>query len=565
MENALLLMAVCFVGTSAVLSFLFKQQKVLSIVLKILWSLAAVCIFVDIGLMVAYIVEGKFNFNYVYNHTDKGLAILYKVSALWSGQEGSFLLWAATLAFMGFFILWGKWNGSHHMFGIFSFISLCIFVMCFISQPFAQSGAAPGDGAGMAEVLQDPWMVAHPPLVFIAYSIMAVLAAHSVALSREPEPLMVNRILNWVRISWVFLGLGIFTGSVWAYRALGWGGYWAWDPIENAALVPWLMMCGYLHVKGKINRTRCVLPFVVACFGTFLTRSGILNEKSTHAYTQGNTLVSVIILGLLLSIVCWLIITRLFKKKETKKNTLKDLAGNIRDKKLMLSYIIYGYALFIFLGTIAPLIINIDTPMEFYLVISIIFVLAYTVLLLTWDLGILVRKNLWMMAISTVFVIVVALATHTANYGWLVLLWMCLMPLSLWIVSGFGTQNWKFYLLHIGMVLMIAGTITSSGLSKEMVVISQSNSARVNIDGSEIDIDGIQKKDVIIVQTLAEDIIVKCTDIQVMSDGSLAIPIVKKPMIILFWLGGFTMILSPCAIAIAQKVKSDNAKSCMLT
>ena len=120
--------------------------------------------------------------------------------------------------------------------------------MCFISQPFAKMLVIPLDGLGLNGALKDPWMVVHPPLVFVSYSAMAILFAFSATLSHiKSSDEVKSKILYWLRVSWFFLGLGILTGSIWAYKALGWGGYWAWDPIENAALVPWLILCGYLH------------------------------------------------------------------------------------------------------------------------------------------------------------------------------------------------------------------------------------------------------------------------------------------------------------------------------
>lgn len=551
MENAFLLTADCACGCASLLCFILKNGKKKDILIKTLWLTAAVSLLVCFGLMISYLLGDRFDYNYVYNHSEIGQAALYKVSALWSGQEGSFLLWSFILAVTGIPLLWAKSKTSAHIFGVYAVICFCVTVMCYISQPFARQSITPADGLGMAEALKDPWMTVHPPLVFIAYSAMAALAAYSVSLPS------VDKIHFWMRLSWIALGLGIFTGSIWAYRALGWGGYWNWDPIENAALVPWLILCGYLHKNSTISRARCILPFAAACFGTFLTRSGILKDSSSHAYAGGNLLTSIINISLLLGAVCWLVITKAIQlKKGHKKYSIKYIKEISGDKRRIFACIIYAYAFMIFVGTIAPLVSNINTPAEYYNAVSIIFALVYTALLLIWDWAALKRRNLQMMALSTVAVIAAAFALGSDKLFWLLILWACFMPLSLWIVSGFKTQSWRYYIPHIGMTLLILGIILSSGFgSSEYALIQQGGTSTV-IGGTNIALPDMLGKDVITVSSFTGDYIVQCSGIISMPDGSRALPVIIKPMIIVFWVGGFVTILSPCITAALQKIIS---------
>ncbi|HAZ37049.1 MAG TPA: hypothetical protein DCY71_04265, partial [Clostridiaceae bacterium] len=182
----------------------------------------------------------------------------------------------------------------------FSVINMSIMVMAILSRPFKTMNYLQVEGLGLNTALQDPWMVVHPPLVFIGYSSMAVLFSIGLCVGPEIEDSCEKLMLRkWALMGWFFLGLGIFTGSIWAYRALGWGGYWAWDPIENAALIPWLLLAGICH-EGRLaskpgSRVRYMLPFVMAAFGTFLARSGILKDKSVHSYTVSSLSIPLLI------------------------------------------------------------------------------------------------------------------------------------------------------------------------------------------------------------------------------------------------------------------------------
>ena len=554
MENIFLTAAVFFCGCAAVISFNPGISRALR---QIFWYLAVAFILTDFALMISYLAGGRFDYGYVFNHTDNSLPVIYRISALWSGQEGSFLLWAVVLALMGIPLLRAKGGNSGKVFGVYASIAFCIFMMCLISQPFTKQPVTPVDGLGMPEVLKDPWMTVHPPLVFIAYSAMGVMAALSIGISTGTDAAAISMIQKWTRISWVFLGLGIFTGSIWAYRALGWGAYWAWDPIENAALAPWLILCGYLHSKEKVSRTRCLLPFSIACFGTFLTRSGILKDKSSHAYTEGNTLVSVIIIIFLLAVLCWYVISKIKKIRKIKEiSDPKRIKEAIRNKKLLFTFIIYACSVLIALGTIAPLVFDFNTPVEYYTTVAIIFAVAYSLLLLAQDWEELKRRNLLMMALSTAAVIGITVATGSTNIGLILLVWLCLMPLSLWIACRFKTRNRRYYLFHIGMILLILGAIASSGLGKESIATVKPTGWSADIGGSSVLYADMANRDVLTVSKLTGDVVIQCADMFMMPDGDIAIPYITKPFILLFWIGGFMIILSPCMI-VAERIISN--------
>lgn len=549
MENNILLFATILCGCCGAVSLVgrTKQMKKLSF---ILWCFSVLLIVITNTLMISYLILSRFEYLYIYNHSSLDTNLLYKISALWSGQEGSFLLWSLLLGVMGFFVIRmrGKWVLKS--FGIYATISFCIFFMSYISNPFAKADITPLDGLGMNIALKNPWMVLHPPTVFVAYSALAILFSLLPALKYYNYSFIVRMLIaSWLKISWCFLGIGILSGSIWAYQALGWGGYWAWDPIENAALVPWLILCSFLHLKNRNYKFVCVIPFTSACFGVFLARSGILKNQSVHAYTDGNRIISGILILFLVGVILFLVFSRLQKNKLSKdKKDLKSL------KKRMIFYSLNGYATLILLGTIAPILFGFETPILFYNVISIIFVCFYCLMLLLFDLESLKKRNILMIMVSTIIILSYIMIYGYAKLSWLMLLWLCTMPLSLWIVSGFHSHHRNYYFSHLGALLLIIGTISSSGLGKEeYVLISTKEHNFVSIEGENIPFQEISTNDLLIKSYLTQDILIQSSAIT-RTQNNLLIPYTTKPLIILFWIGGFMIISEPCIIALLRKI-----------
>ena len=548
MENTLLLLATILCGSSSLLSLLCisKRTKKLAI---ILWCLSVLLIVIPVLLMISYLISSRFEFQYVYNHSSLDTALIYRISALWSGQEGSFLLWALLLGIMGFFVLDLKGSGTQKSFGIYSAISFSIFLMSFLTQPFAKTESMFSDGLGLTSALKDPWMVVHPPMVFISYSAMAILFSLFPSLKNNRDSDASSLILNWLRISWFFLGFGILSGSIWAYRALGWGGYWAWDPIENAALVPWLIICSFLHRKTYNFRTVCVIPFTVACFGVFLARSGILKDQSAHAYTEGNVIITGIITTFIIVVILFLAITSLRRRTIVKmKNGFNKLFF------LLMHNSINIYAGLIFLGTISPIIFKYDTPITYYAMVSIIFILIYSSNLLLLDIEWLKRKGILTMIVSTLLIIGIIVLFQTTKFWWLLLLWFSFMPVSLWLVSGFRTQSYKYYLCHIGVVLLIFGAIASSTLgAKAYIIVNPDVSNIIVIEGLKIPITELSKSDMLVKSLPTKDLLIQSSQMLSLQQGDIMLPYITKPLIMLFWIGGFIIIAQPLILIILDR------------
>jgi cytochrome c-type biogenesis protein CcmF len=250
------------------------------------------------GVLWAALARNDFSFSYVSEHTSRALPLGYKLSAFWGGQEGSLLLWLLILT--GYAALAVTLNRrSRELVAwvvpvIAAVACFFAFMLNFVSSPFA-TAAAPADGAGMNPSLQNPYMLAHPPLLYLGYVGLTVPFAFAMGalLSRQTDERWIVATRRWTLSAWAFLGVGQLIGAHWAYVEIGWGGYYAWDPVENAALMPWLAATAFLHSvmiqekRGMLkvwNMILVALAFCLSIFGTFLTRSGVIN--SIHSFSQ---------------------------------------------------------------------------------------------------------------------------------------------------------------------------------------------------------------------------------------------------------------------------------------
>jgi cytochrome c-type biogenesis protein CcmF len=241
-----------------------------------------------------------YSVSYILHHTNRDLPTAYKFSALWSGQEGSLLLWAWLLAAYGFVLrLRHKVDvkltayASTILAGIQVFFLL---LLNFAAPPFAiQPGPVAQDGFGLSPLLQYPEMVIHPPMLYLGYVGFSVPFAFALGalMMRYPGEKWIHITRRWTMVTWMFLTCGIFLGAHWAYSVLGWGGYWGWDPVENASLMPWLTGTAFLHSvmmqekRGMMKTWNVWLifsTFMLTILGTLLTRAGLVS--SVHAFAQ---------------------------------------------------------------------------------------------------------------------------------------------------------------------------------------------------------------------------------------------------------------------------------------
>ena len=243
-----------------------------------------------------------FRIAYIFHHSNRDLSAPYKFATLWSGQEGSLLFWSLLLSAYGF-VLRLRYKTDPRLFAYASVIlaAVQIFFLSlvnFAANPFGLlEGPLRPDGSGLNPLLQYPEMVIHPPMLYLGYVGFTVPFAFALGalIMKYPGEKWIHITRRWTMVTWGFLTCGIFLGSHWAYSVLGWGGYWGWDPVENASLMPWLAGTAFLHSvmmqekRGMLkvwNMWLVFATFWLSILGTFLTRSGIIS--SVHAFAQSS-------------------------------------------------------------------------------------------------------------------------------------------------------------------------------------------------------------------------------------------------------------------------------------
>jgi cytochrome c-type biogenesis protein CcmF len=243
-----------------------------------------------------------FSIAYIFHHSNRDLPAAYKFAVLWSGQEGSLLFWSLLLGGYGF-VLRLRYKTDQRLFAHASVVIAAVqvfflMILNFAAHPFAiMEGALPADGNGLNPLLQYPEMVIHPPMLYLGYVGFTVPFAFALGalIMKYPGEKWIQITRRWTMVTWCFLTIGVFLGAHWAYAVLGWGGYWGWDPVENASLMPWLTGTAFLHSvmmqekRGMLkvwNMWLIFSTFLLSILGTFLTRSGVIS--SVHAFAQSS-------------------------------------------------------------------------------------------------------------------------------------------------------------------------------------------------------------------------------------------------------------------------------------
>ena len=556
-ENVSILIAILILLTGGSLCcFAKSSQKLTTKFIKLYWTSALVLGLFPLLMLLWYQLTSNFRFTYVYEHTSESLPIIYKISALWSGQQGSLLLWAVILLILGLGVVRMALITSRRVLGIYSVICAFVCFLALVTNPFETvPSASPIDGLGLTQALQDPWMVVHPPLVFVGYSCMAVLFSLScispIGLNGQNKGKVIlfpvnphvrssnyNKIINsWLKLSFAFLGLGILSGCVWAYRALGWGGYWSWDAIENIALVPWLIMCAFLHGKLQYSKGMCVIPFIIAAFGTFLVRSGVLQESSVHAYAAENSSIALMLLTLIIAIA--LIISVIL----IKTNKTFTSRFNIKDKLQMLRLIIYFYSIILLIATLIPVLTTIAIPIAFYNITATMFAVVMCCLLLWYQARLVLSKYIPILFVNTIITACILLLFRDISAFYVVLFWICMIPLSLYIVTLFRTIKSSYATSHMFVVLLILGVIASTGFSNQLIDIVNVNNNSITVEGKVFSATPVKEHITLMVNTPSVDYVI--SNLQSLGDNTnrILVTYCSKPLIILFWAGSFLLII----------------------
>ena len=285
---------------------------------RLYYITSSILLFLLIILAEAFI-NSDFKYVYVYENSSRELGAFFRLSAVWAGKEGSFLLWAFFINISGLFVIKKIDRDEPYLLSYILIFQIFMLIMLVFESPFRliwneypkelMPGQIPDNGAGLNPLLQDFWMVIHPPVLFLGYATAIIPSGYAIAgLIRKDYSSWRDSAYPWTVFSVTVLGLGIFLGGYWAYKVLGWGGYWGWDPVENSSLIPWLVSLALLHGmilqkrKKALVKTNIALSFLytlLVFYSTYLTRSGVLSDFSVHSFS-GYGLSSILITFMIL-------------------------------------------------------------------------------------------------------------------------------------------------------------------------------------------------------------------------------------------------------------------------
>ncbi|HEY6847060.1 MAG TPA: cytochrome c-type biogenesis CcmF C-terminal domain-containing protein [Terracidiphilus sp.] len=467
------------------------------------------------------VFTNDFSITYIMEHSNRALPGAYKFSALWSGQEGSLLLWAWLLATYGFVLrLTHKTDVKLYAYAGTILAGVQVFfltVLCFAAPPFSlYTGVLPDDGNGLNPLLQYPEMVIHPPMLYLGYVGFSVpfCFALGALMMRYPGEKWIRITRIWTMVTWLFLTAGIFLGMHWAYAVLGWGGYWGWDPVENASFMPWLTGTAFLHSvmmqekRGMMKSWNVWLifsTFLLTLLGTLLTRAGLVS--SVHAFAQSSIGTwFVVFMGVVLS-VC--IFTYVLQRSHLQsEHQLESLVS--RESSFLFNNLVLLTACFVILwGTLFPVIseyvvgnkVTVGAPFYNRVAIPIgIFLLLLTGVgpLLPWRAASFrsIRRNFVLPLIAFWVMVIVCLAVgvrpvkdgafDSGNFYALVAFAVSAavmtailseflrgagviskqtgknLFMATWLLTRRNTRRYGGYIIHIGVVIVVIGLAGSA-------------------------------------------------------------------------------------------------------
>jgi len=384
-----ILLAFCFAVYAVVASVTGKFKKNSFLIVSGQRAVYSVWLLLTVasGLLIYSLFTGDFRLAYVAAHTDSSMKTIYKFTAWWGGQEGSLLLWSWLLATYSAIVVFTNRHKFRDMMPWVTSVLMTtetffLILISFVLSPFGVLQAGRGNivegvGQGLNPLLQYWTMVIHPPMLYLGYVGFTVPFAFAMGslITKQPGDAWIHTTRRWTIVTWLFQSAGILLGQGWAYAVLGWGGYWAWDPVENASLLPWITATAFLHSvmmqekKGMMKVWNMVLisgTFFLCIFGTFLTRSGVVS--SVHAFAQspiGKYFVIFLAVGIAATVI--LILERLkYLKSEARLESVVS-----RESSFMFNNLILVASCFAVLwGTMFPVIseavtgekISVDAP-----------------------------------------------------------------------------------------------------------------------------------------------------------------------------------------------------------
>ncbi|MCK6555235.1 heme lyase CcmF/NrfE family subunit [Candidatus Binatia bacterium] len=325
-------------------------------------------ILIAVGALLHALAAHDFAIEYVAHYSSTTLPLAYTVAALWGGQAGSLLFWLLVLTSMSTVVVLQNRQSNRALMpsvvAVLMVVSLFFLSMLvFVTPPFQRLAFVPPEGRDLNPLLQNYWMMIHPPALYIGYVGCAIPFAFAMAalITGRLDDVWIRTTRRWTLLAWFFLSLGNLFGAEWAYTVLGWGGYWAWDPVENAAFMPWLTCTAFLHsvmIQEKKNMLKVwnmvlvILTFALTIFGTFLTRSGVIS--SVHSFTQSG--LGPFFIGFLLATLAVSVALLLWRLPLLRSENTLDSILSREAAFLLNNLVLVGIAFAVFWGTIFPVI-----------------------------------------------------------------------------------------------------------------------------------------------------------------------------------------------------------------
>lgn len=461
------------------------------------YSFFALSIVLTAVMLILLLMMRDFRIEYVYQYSGLDLPIYYQFAAFWAGQKGSFMIWLFWGTLLGLLVRRTAGKNEPAVMGIYTLTLMGLLLILVRENPFVMLGKTPVDGTGLNPLLQDNWMVIHPPIMFIGYASTAIPFAFAMAaLWRRQYDGWAARAFPWALGGFLVLGTAILMGGYWAYKTLGWGGYWGWDPVENASLIPWIFGTVLIHglhmerAQGRYRRANYVftfLAYISVLYGTFLTRSGVLADFSVHSFVDlGISGWLTLLLGGFFLLGLYLIVTR-WKEIPTAPNEDPFLSRGTF--MVLATIVLLVCALVITAGTSAPLLTRFmkeasQVGPSFYNLVNLPIALLVAFLLaivpyLAW------RGNNWReVAYKMVWPGVFSIVTVIAAAVWRVqdvfhLLFILLASLALAtnlqktigkMRGPGGLRAGGGYLAHVGVGVILLGIIASAGYDQSAKV-----------------------------------------------------------------------------------------------
>lgn len=492
-----------FAGLLSILSYIQAangNKKKLSVG-RIGLYFSAIGIFLASIVLMTNIFQHNFENAYVWGYSSRDLSTALLFSTFWAGQEGSFLFWTFCSALLSIFLLsyTRKRKLEAHILPVFLAVQTFLVILLIAKSPFKSIyaqfpgelsvGQLPNDGRGLNPLLQNFWMVIHPPILFIGFAAAAIPFSFAIsALWRKEYSSWLTNAFPWVLFSGLTLGAGLMLGAYWAYGVLGWGGYWGWDPVENSSLIPWIISMALLHTMlaqsrtGNLVRTNfifAILQFVLVIYSTFLTRSGILGASSVHSFTDPGTIVYSLLLAFVIGSVA-LGAGFLFVRRAELKAIAKPMHWMTREFALSLgSFVLLASATIIFFGTSLPIVSTTVVDPSFYnkmhvpIAILLALLIGYS-LLVRWDVedGKGLIEKAWKSLTASIIGTIAIAYFSTWEISYLLFIFASLFTffvnleqLVLIIRGDIRMMGGK--IAHIGMAVFLIGAIVSGLFDKK--------------------------------------------------------------------------------------------------